>query len=238
MIDYGLLMSIIVALAASSFAMRMRPPTTFASPVSALDVMLVPGLVGLVVGRLTTLAIDDPRAIGQLSDMLVIRSGVEFWPAVTAAALVVAWSGRRDQVSPIARVADLAPFAMVAYGGYEAACLFRGGCYGPTSPVGLTPEGLSTSMLPVGLLMGACAFAAAAFVRRQSGSGWPPAAVVSVAVGLIGLILSIGSIWLPKVGGELSRQHRTSLVVTVAAGLLTGVILVRDSRRTVEQVQA
>lgn len=78
MIDYGLLMSVIVTLAASSLAMRLRPPRTYNSPVSALDIMLLPGLVGLVVGRLSTLAIDDPRAIGQVSDMLVIRSGVEF----------------------------------------------------------------------------------------------------------------------------------------------------------------
>lgn len=178
------------------------------------------------------------RAIGQVSDMLVIRSGVEFWPGVAAAAIVIAWSGHRAQVSPIERVADLAPFAMVAYGTYEAACLFRDGCYGPTSPVGLTPNGLSTTMLPVGLLMGASALAAAAFVRRQSLMGWPPGAVVSSAVALIGLILSVGSIWLPKVGGELSRQHRTSIVVAVAASVLTGSILLLRSRRRVEQVHA
>ena len=108
MIDYGLLMSVIVTLAASSLAMRLRPPRTYNSPVSALDIMLLPGLVGLVVGRLSTLAIDDPRAIGQVSDMLVIRSGVEFWPGVAAAAIVIAWSGHRAQVSPIERVVDLA----------------------------------------------------------------------------------------------------------------------------------
>ncbi|MBK6437911.1 MAG: hypothetical protein IPF88_04775 [Candidatus Microthrix sp.] len=68
--------------------------------------------------------------------------------------------------------------------------------------------------------------------------GWPPGAVVSSAVALIGLILSVGSIWLPKVGGELSRQHRTSIVVAVAASVLTGSILLLRSRRRVEQVHA
>ena len=67
MIDYGLLMSVIVAWAASSFAWRVHPPDTFDSMVSALDVLLVPGFVGLVVGRLSTLALDDPRAIGSIS---------------------------------------------------------------------------------------------------------------------------------------------------------------------------
>jgi len=225
-IDYGLLMSVIVAWAASSFAWRVHPPDTFDSMVSALDVLLVPGFVGLVVGRLSTLALDDPRAIGSISDMIVIRSGVEFWPAVAAAALMVAWS---------ARVAALAPVAMVAYGGYEAACLFRDGCYGPPTPVVLTPDGLSTPMLPVGILMGASAIAAAVLVRWLGERGWPSGAIVSVVVALIGLILSIGSIWLPKVGGGLSRQHRTSIVITIVAGLATGALLMLGARRATER---
>ena len=94
MIDYGLLMSVIVAWAASSLAIRMHQPDTYDSPVSVSDVLLIPGFAGLVVGRVSTLALDDPRAIGSISDLIVIRSGVEFWPAVAAAALMVAWSAR------------------------------------------------------------------------------------------------------------------------------------------------
>lgn len=167
--------------------------------------------------------------------MIVIRSGVEFWPAVAAAALMVAWSARRSNVHPVARVAALAPVAMVAYGGYEAACLFRDGCYGPPTPVVLTPDGLSTPMLPVGILMGASAIAAAVLVRWLGERGWPSEAIVSVAVALIGLILSIGSIWLPKVGGGLSRQHRTSIVITIVAGLATGALLMLGARRATER---
>ncbi|MEO6627124.1 MAG: hypothetical protein ABIP03_01000, partial [Aquihabitans sp.] len=167
-----------------------------------------------------------------------VRSGVEFWPAAVAAVLVVAWSGHRDQVKPIARVAALAPFALVGYGAYEAACLFRDGCYGPVSPVGLTPNGLTTPMLPVGILMGVGAVAAAVFVSRQQRRGWSPGAVLWAAVTSVGLVRSLGSVWLPKVGGELSRQHRTSILVTVLAGLLTASGLVRVARRPIEKVQA
>lgn len=236
MIDYGLLMSVLLALAAPSLLMRFRQPRTYDVPVNALDVMLVPGLVGVVVGRLSTLAIDDPRAIGKISDMLVVRSGVEFWPAVIAAVLVVGWSAHRAQVTPVVRVAELAPFALVAYGAYEAACLFRDGCYGPVSPVGLTPDGLTTSMLPIGILMGIGAVVAAWFVWTRLRIGWPPVAVVAVATVSVGLVRSLGSIWLPNVGGELSRQHRTSIAVTVIAGLLTASELVRARRRLPESV--
>lgn len=57
--------------------------------------------VGLLVGRITTLALDDPNSIGSPLDMLVIRSGVEFWPGMAAAARVAAWQARRQGGSPI-----------------------------------------------------------------------------------------------------------------------------------------
>lgn len=233
MIDYGLLMSIILALAAPSVVMRYRQPSTYNTSVSTTDVMLIPGLVGVLVGRLATLSIDDPRAIGKLSDMLVVRSGVEFWPAVAAAVGVVAWTGYRDQVSPLARVADLTPYAIVGYGAYEVACIFRDGCFGPASPLGLKPDGSSTTMLPIGVLMGLGALVIAGFVIRQAQKDWPPSAIAAAAVTLVGTVRSLGSIWLPRVGGELTRQHRTSIVITVVAGLATAAELVRSRHQHV-----
>ncbi len=232
MIDYGLLMSIILALAAPSIVMRLRQPNTYELSVSAFDVMVVPGFVGVVVGRLATLGIDDPRAIGKLSDMLVIRSGVEFWPAVAAAAGVVAWTGYRDHVSPAARVTAIVPYALVGYGAYEAACIFRDGCFGPVSPFGLKPDGASITMLPIGLLMGLGAVGAAVFVVREGRKAWPPGAIIAASVTLVGIIRSLGSIWLPKVGGELTRQHRTSIAITVLAGLATAAELMRSRRHS------
>lgn len=228
MIDYGLLMSIILALAAPSAMMRYRQPNSYETPVSAMDVMAAPGFLGVVVGRLVTLSIDDPRAIGKLSDMLVVRSGVEFWPAVAG---VVAWTGYRDHVSPMARVAALTPYGLVGYGAYEAACIFRDGCFGPASPVGLKPDGASVTMLPIGLLMGLAAVGAAGLVVRQGQKAWPPGAIVASAVPLAAMIRSVGSIWLPRVGGELTRQHRTSIAITALAGLATAAELVRSRRQ-------
>lgn len=46
MIDYGLLMSALLAVAAPTLAMRFGPPDTYGVPVSAVDVMLGPGLDG------------------------------------------------------------------------------------------------------------------------------------------------------------------------------------------------
>lgn len=217
MIDFGLLMSIIVAVVAPTLLQRWWTVRTLRDGATAIDALVVPAGAGVIVGRLTTLAIDDPRSIGSVSDMLVIRSGVEFWPAVAVVGLLVAWSGRRDRVNPLTRVADLAPFAMVGYGAYEVACLFRDGCYGPASALGIKPDGLTTSMVPVGVLMGLGAVAGAAAIRRVNETGWPPGAVAAAAVALVATVRSLGSIWLPKVGDAMTRQHRTSIAVLILA---------------------
>ena len=237
MIDFGLLMSVIVALAAPTLAARIWPLRTFEPGTNVLDAMVLPAATGLVTGRLVTLALDDPRSIGRIADMLVIRSGVEFWPAVLAAALVAAWSGRRERIEPLARLVDLAPLALVGYGAYEAACLVRDGCYGPVSPVGLRPDGMSTTMLPIGLLMAAGVVASAAAVRHLR-LVWSCGAIVAAAVALLAIVRGLGSIWLPRVGDILTRQHRTSLVVAiVAAGVCLVQVLV-GRRQAVEGAPA
>ena len=109
MIDYGLLVSVIIAFGVPSLLMWWWPLDT--APIAAsgpeppgfLDVAVGPAFAGLAVGRLVTLALDDPNSLGSLSDMLIIRSGVEFWPGVIGAAAVVdeesgeLVSGREDR---------------------------------------------------------------------------------------------------------------------------------------------
>jgi hypothetical protein len=164
----------------------------------------------LVAGRLVTLALDDPRSLGRLSDMLVIRSGVELWPAVAVAVLVAAWSAKRAGVPPLERLAALAPLAMVGYSAYEASCVLREGCYGPASPVGLQPAGLSTTMVPVGLLVAAAVITAAAAIQHLGRRGGPAPVTVLAALAVVATVRATASFWLPKIGGGLTRQHWTS----------------------------
>ena len=219
MIDFGLLASLIIAFGVPSLVASWWTVRSSAGPIGFLDVSLGPAFAGVAVARLTTLVLDDPASIGSISDMLIIRSGVEFWPGVVAAVAIALWSARRAGDSPAARVADLAPLAMVGYAGYEAACVFRDGCFGPESPIGLRPPGLSTPMLPMGWLMGIAVAVAAVAVHGLVARRHASIVVALTATAAVASIRALGSIWLPHVGDGLTRQHISSVAVAAATGL-------------------
>jgi len=229
--DYGLLLSMLVAFAVPSLLARLWPLRTFDLPAGFLDAALMPTAAGLAVGRLTAIALDDPRSIGRVADILVVRSGVEFWPGVIAAVVTASWSARRAGTAPLARLADIAPLGMLGYAGYEVTCLVRDGCYGPHSGFGLVPDGLLSRMLPVGVLIAAVIAASAVIVRQAQLRGSSPVLVVLTGIAVISTTRAVGSFWLPKVGDGLTRQHLSSIIVS-AASIVLGVVAIVGSRRT------
>ncbi len=227
MIDVGLLVSMVLAFGVPLVYLRRRPvPGTDPSP-SFVDAVLGAAVVGLVVGRLVALALDDPASIVRFPDVMIVRSGVEFWPGLVAAIAVIAVGARRSAVSPWRRLGAVLVPSMIGYGMYEATCVVRGGCYGPASEIGLRPSGASGPMVPVGLLMGLAVIAAALAVHRwiDRGAPWPAALLGGLAA--VATVRAIGSIWLPRVGDELTRPHRTSIVVAAGAVVSLGVLVAR-----------
>jgi len=214
-IDFGLLVSMIIGFGLPSLLISWWPLLSYDEPMSFIDAALGPAFAGLAVGRLSALALDDPSSIGSISDMLIIRSGVEFWPGVLTAAAVLVWSARRAGLPLMVRLADLVPAAMVGYAGYEAACVFRDGCFGPLSSIGLRPPGLTATMLPVGWFMAAAVLAAAVLVRQAAIKGTSPLVVILLGGVAVSAVRSVGSIWLPHVGDGLTRQHLTSIALVV-----------------------
>ena len=191
------------------------------------DLALWPLAAGVLVGRVVHLLLDDARSLTRLGDFLIIRSGVEFWPGVVAGLAVVARGARRDQVPVAARLADIAPAALVAQAGYHLTCLFRDGCYGPHWAVGPTPKGLSRGMLPVELLSSGVLVAVAATlaVRRLR-----PLVVILLGIGSVAAVRAVTSIWLPRLGRSLTRQHTTSIFVAVACAAILAVVVVNARR--------
>ena len=230
MIDYGLLGSVVVALGVPALLARRWPLEGFDPPVGFIDAVLGPALGGLAAGRLVAVALDDPRSLGRLADMLVVRSGVEFWPGAAVAVMVAAWSARRVGVPVPERLAALAPLAMVGYGAYEASCVLRDGCYGPVSPVGLRPSGLSSTMLPVGVLMAAAVIVAAGALRNLGARHNSALTTVLASLAVVATVRATASFWLPKIGDALTRQHRTSLAVA-ATTILALVVLALSRTR-------
>ncbi len=233
MIDFGLLASMLIALGVPSLLARWWPIKNVSGRGTFVDGVFGPLGVGIAVGRITALALDDPGALGRLSDLLIIRSGVEFWPGLGAALIVLAVGARRAGEQPLERIAAFGPLSLVAYGLFEATCLLRGGCYGPSARLGLRPAGLGTTMLPVGIFMGV-AMVIGSFTLRLAGRRGASAVVLtSGALAVLASVRSVASIWLPKVSPGLTRAHRTSLFVSAGAMVALGATIGSQRRRRV-----
>ena len=231
MIDVGLLATIVIVLIVPSVFVRPWPASAAASGV--IDVALGALFVGLAVGRLTAVALDDPGSLTSLSDLMIIRSGVEFWPGVAAGVAWIAFRARHDEVAPMRRLAAITTPALVAWACYEAACILRDGCPGPLSSIGLRPDGLVERMFPIGLVVAAAVVGAAMIGRRWHRRGMPDLEVVVMALLTVAIIRSVASIWLPHIGNGLTRQHRTSIAVGVIAVIAFVVIRRRLPRPVV-----
>ena len=228
MIDVGLLASIAIVLIVP--AVFVPPWPTSAAATGLLDTAGGAVLIGLLVGRLAAVAIDDPGALSRIGDLIIIRSGVEFWPGVAAGTAWIAIRSKRDHIAPAQRLAALTTPALVAWACYEAACLVRDGCPGPLSSLGLRPDGLVARMFPIDVFAAAAAVAAAIATRHFHRRGMPSLQVVVLAIALLSTIRSVASIWLPHIGDGLTRQHETSLVIAVIATLTFIAIRIREQR--------
>jgi len=229
MIDYGLAVSMVIAFGLPALLGNWWSLSGLDKPVGFLDVAVGPAFAGLAVGRLTTLVLDDPNSIGSISDMLIIRSGVEFWPGVAGAIGALLLSSHFGLVSPSRRLAKVVPLAMIGYASYEAACFFRDGCFGPDSPIGLRPRGLTTTMLPVGWFMAAAVALAAVGIHSLISRRYPANLVLPTAIFAVASVRSVGSIWLPHIGDGLTRQHITSIGVAFIAAIATALAIIRST---------
>ena len=225
MLDFGLLTSAITIIAVVAVAARWAP-TPALDPRGVADRLDAPVIAGILVGRLVAAALDDPTSLRSIRALLVIRGGVEFWPGVAVAVALLAWGVRRRREGPVGlTLAELAPFLLWGYATWEATCLLRDGCYGPSSSIGLVPDGLTTRQFPIGLVVAAAVAALGAALRQLW--GWAPWAKVAAAVAGVAAARSIASIWLPRLADALTRQHIQPLAVL--AGCL--VVLVASAGR-------
>lgn len=226
--DYGLLASIAAVLAVPALLVRPWPPQE--PDWRLLDRVGGSLAVGLIVGRLAALAIDDPRSLTSVADLLVIRSGVDFWPGLTAGIAWLAWTEHRADRRPAALLGTVASAGLVGWAAYEASCLLRDGCPGPISPIGLRPDGLIERQFPVALIVAVAAVLVGWLVDRARRRDLPDIDSIIVAIGAVALIRSIASFWLPHVGTGLTRQHLTSLAIFLACAAVLPVVRQRRTR--------
>ena len=228
MMDVGLLVSIVVTVSVPALFVTPWPPGIV--PDGVFDSTIGAAVLGLVVGRLSAVAFDDPGSLTSFSNLLVIRSGVEFWPGAFAAVGWLAYRARREHASAPTRLAALAPAGLVAWACYEATCLVRGGCPGPTVPFGLRPDGLTSRVFPVGIAVAVAGVLAALIVYWLHLRGALPATVALTTLVGVASIRAVASIWLPYIGRSWTRQHRSSIVIALLGGCALGIVHLRTTR--------
>ncbi len=218
MIDRGLLATVAIIVGVITLLdRRLRRRGEAKEPILAMA--SGPLMAGLAAARLAAVALDDPATLSRPFDLLLIRGGMEYWAGIAGAAAMVWFACRREQTSAWQRLADLAPFALWAYAAFEATCVVRDGCFGPSSPVGLRPGGLGEPQLPTGLLVGMAVAGVATVLWRELPR---LSATVVVAAGVVAVAgaRSVSGFALPKVTAGLTRPHRESLAVLTAAALV------------------
>lgn len=234
MIDYGLLMIMIIAFGLPTVVACGWPLTSSGEPVDYVDVAVGPAVATSVFGRLVILLLDDSNSMGSISDMVIVRSGVEFWPGVAAAIAALAWSSRRAESSLLAKVAAgparHARPRRVRGRTCVSRLLFRA-----ESDIGLRPPGLSPTMVPVGWFIAGTVATGAVGVRGLAARGASQGVIVSAAALGVATVRAVGSIWLPHVGGGLTGQHLTSIAVAVGAGVALLIALVVPSGRRADE---
>jgi len=228
MMDIGLLVSIVVTVSVP--ALFVTPWPSGIVPDGVVDSTMGAAVIGLLVGRLSAVAFDDPGSLTSISNLLVIRSGVEFWPGAFAAVGWLAYRARREHASAPARLAALAPAGLVAWACYEATCLVRGGCPGPAVSFGLRPDGLNSRVFPVGIAVAAAGILAALVVYRLHRKGASPATVALTTLVVVASIRAGASIWLPHIGRSWTRQHRSSIGIAIFGACALAIVHLRTTR--------
>ena len=223
MIDRDLLFTMGAMAAVLAFVPRWLPPRGLGDGRTVFD-LLTPGLlVGVLAGRVALMLLEDPHGLTRPGDILILRGGAEFWPGVVAGLAVVAVTARREGAHVGARLVGLAPYALLAYGVYEAACIVRDGCFGPETPIGLYPSGVTVREFPIGIAVAILA-AALAFALRRLADGLT---LLLIGAAGLGTVRAVAAIWLPRVGSGPTRQQIASAVVAVAATMALAVSWLR-----------
>ena len=224
--DVGLLLTMLIVLGGVLVTLRAAPPTAV-DRAQLVELISTPLIAGLIAARVVFVLLDHPASVFRIRDLMVVRSGMEFWAGVVVALVWVLARARRsiDRAGALVTLAAAAPYLLIGYALYEASCLVRDGCFGPVANVGLIPRGLDSTMVPVGLLVGA-ALSVAALVLRQA---WTLEAEQTVlcAFVVLGGVRLVASWFLPAFGS--SRVERESAVVFVLA--VSGLIVVSARRR-------
>ena len=105
----------------------------------SFDLAVMGIIVGIAAGRLWAMVASGTNPLTHVTDILIVRGGVDPFAATAAALATVSWSARHTLWPSLDALAPAAAFGLA---GWHAGCLVRGACLGTTTGL---PWGIATT---------------------------------------------------------------------------------------------
>lgn len=213
--EFSLLWAALTAFAAAWVGLRVFDERL---PERPMDPLITAGLVGLAVGRVTAMIVSGVNPLTHLSDLIVVRGGVDTAAASIAFIAALVWATRETRNALDA----IAPAVLVGLAGWHAGCLWRGTCLGTPSelPWAWSQTGSAVTRHPVEIYAAIGFLIGAFLVSRVGWTRWSRAAVALAVAGGV------------RVATEPLRPSITGgPVVWYLAGMIAGVIIFLASAR-------
>jgi len=160
---------------------RMRAPER------PMDALIGAAAVGMLTGRLAAMIADGVNPLTSLTEMLIVRAGVDTVTASIGATAALLWTGR-DRLP--AFVDNLAPAVLAGLAGWHAGCVWRGTCLGVAAdvPWGWSQPGSPITRHPYSIYI-AVLLLAAAWVTSRTRTPWRASGLAVMSLGLARLLV-------------------------------------------------
>lgn len=220
--EFTLLFAALTGVGCAWIGVRIQRRRGLLSEVDKPADVLIGGIgVGVIVGRLVSMALSGVNPITNPADILLVRGGVDTAAASAAALATVVWA-LRDQ--PTALDA-LAPAALAGLAGWHAGCVWTGTCLGSATggDWGLTLPGSDVGRHPTEIYAAVILLAGALAVGRLRA----PLRATGAAIAIAGLARLATEPIRPSISG--------GPVVWYGAAIGAGVIVVVAGPRLLER---
>jgi len=121
--EFTLLWAVLTAVALAWLGLRIWSEGI---PDGGFDRLIGASVAGLLIGRVTAMALQGTNPLTNPADLIIVRGGVHTGAATLAFVITLVWSTRSTRPELDA----LAPAVLLGLAGWHAGCFWRGACLG------------------------------------------------------------------------------------------------------------
>jgi prolipoprotein diacylglyceryltransferase len=218
-VEFTLLWAVLTAVALAWLGLRIWHEGI---PERGFDWLLGATVFGLLIGRVTAMALQGVNPLTNPADLIIVRGGVHIGAASLVFIVTLAWSTRSTRHALDA----LAPAILLGLAGWHTGCLWRGACLGTPGdlPWSWPLQDSLVTRHPVELYAALGLAVAAWLVSRLRWRLWLRAGTALAAVAGIRLLTEPLR---PSITGGPTVWYWSGLLVGIA-GVVTGWLIERN----------